>query len=182
MKHLSILFFLLIVTVFSACQAPNNNHQQSSSTWKIVYRNDKYGNTVSGNKTDLLNAARLGYPIRIGFGGRRTSDTTKSVEHLADATFLTITNGNDLFAQIAPIIGQNPNLDSDSLGVVFRENLSWTIVVGTTGFSDRLMIDRFQDKVVGHRTRPTEVSWFVNLPTAEWDIEGRTNYLYSNSE
>lgn len=181
MKHLSILSFLLIATVFSACQAPNSN-QQSSSAWKLMYRNDKDGNTVSGNKTDLLNAARMGYPIRIGFGGRRASDTTKSVEHLADATFLTIINGNELFAQIAPIIGQNPNLDSDSLGVVFRENLSWTIAVGTTGFSDRLMIDRFQDTVVGHRTRPTEVSWFVNLPSAEWEIEGGANYLYGNIE
>ncbi|MEN0048222.1 MAG: hypothetical protein AAF806_14265 [Bacteroidota bacterium] len=176
MKNLSFFLLLFVAVIFNACQATNHG-QQSCATWKIIYRNDKDGNTISGNKNDLLNAARRGYPIRIGFGSRRVSDTTKSVEHITDASFLTITNDNELFAQITPIIGQNPNLDQDSLGVVFRENLSWTIVVGTTGFSDRLMIDRFQDTVVGHRNLSTSVSWFVNLPIEE--MKGDADYLYS---
>jgi len=146
----SVLLFAMAL-FFISC---NRELATQNSGWKLIYKNDKDGKTIFGKKEDLLKAIRGGKDIRIGWGGRR-------VEHVADAKFLTITNGKEAFAQIDPIIGQRPELNGDTLRIHFRENSQWTIIVGTNGFSDRLHIDRFKDSVLGHRNRPTTVSWFV---------------------
>jgi len=161
------LYFILIFSIillFGCEKNSKENQVNKFHGWKLLYRNNSEGKTIFGKKQELIDAARMGYPIRIGFGSRRLNDTTKSVEHIANAQFLTITNSNELFAQIQPIIGQRPELESDTLGITFRENVKWTILVGTNGFSDRLSIDRFKDTIMGHRNRPTEISWFVNFP------------------
>ena len=150
--HLVYFFFVLLIV---SC---NDN---KNSKWQLIYKNDKDGKVISGTKESLLKAIRNGEEIRIGWESRRVSDTTKSVEHFADAKFLTISNGEEVFAQIDPIIGQHPDLDGDTLSINFRENFQWSILVGTNGFSDRLNIDVLKDSVTGHRNRPTKVSWFV---------------------
>ena len=102
----------------------------------------------------------MGHPIRVGFGGRGRTDTLRSIEHVIDASFLSISNGNEVFAQINPIVGQRPTLDSDSLTINFRTNLNWTILIGSNGFSDRLMIDRFKGEVTGNQERYVGASWY----------------------
>ena len=112
------------------------------SGWQLVYKNDANGNAVYGNKAELLDAVRLGYPIRIGWGGTR-------VEHVADADFLTIFNGDEVFAQIKPIIGQRPQMSDDSLKIAFRPNNKWVKIAGTNGYSTSLMTNYLQDTIVG---------------------------------
>ncbi len=152
MKNYYLLFFCLFLLI--SC---NYNQPTPISEWKLIYKNDKDGKAIFGTKEDLFKAIRKGKEVRIGWGGGR-------VEHFADAKFLTITNGKEVFAQIDPIIGQRPELDGDTLRVNFRESSQWTIIVGTNGFSDRLNIDILKDSVVGHRNLTTEVSWFVEYP------------------
>lgn len=151
---------LLIILAIIGCEQTETN--ESRRDWKLIYQNDAAGKALYGEKRDLINAVRNGCPIRIGFGGRRAADTTKSVEHVADIHFLTIANGEEVFGQILPIIGQNPDLDSDTLRLTFRENLEWTIMVGTNGFSDRLTFDRVNDTIAGHRSRQMKASWYTN--------------------
>ncbi len=160
---LNILIFLITMVILYGCNGrckldtTNENHRG----WELTYRNDGTGKSLFGNKEDLIDAIRKGYPVRIGFGGRRANDTTKSVEHIVDVHFLTIANSKEVFGQIHPIIGQNPQLEKDTLSITFRENIEWTIMVGTNGFSDRLTTDRLNDTVLSHRSRPIDVSWFV---------------------
>ena len=156
-----VIFILMPMFIFPCCK------QTLERDWQLVYRNDDQGNSLHGSKEKLLEAVRHGKEIRIGFGGRRATDTLRSVEHLVDAHFLTIANGREVFAQIQPIIGQRPNLTSDTLDITFREQWQWSIIVGTNGFSDRLMIDRFADTIVSHRNRPMGVSWFVKGQISE---------------
>lgn len=131
----------------------------------MVYSHDEAGNALEGDKNDLIDAVRKGYPVRMGFGGRRSQDTTKSVEHIVDAHFLTIANSEEVFGQIEPIIGQHPGLTMDTLNVTFREDREWTIIIGTNGFSDRLTTDRLNNEILGHNERFVNVRWFVFSPT-----------------
>ena len=153
-----------MIISFASC---NNNTNSKSNTikWQLIYKNDKDGKAIFGTKETLIEAVRNGEKIRVGWGGRRTNDTTKSVEHFADAKFLTISNSKEVFAQIDPIIGQHPDLDSDTLSINFRDSFQWSIIVGSNGFSDRLNINVLKDSVTGHRNRATEVSWFVKKPS-----------------
>ena len=155
---------LCILTLFTLihCQPPNS----SNSGWQLVYKNDAIGKAVFGDKAQLLDAVRLGYSIRIGWGSTR-------VEHVADADFLTIFNGTEVFAQIKPIIGQRPQVISDSLKITFRTNNKWVKMAGTNGFSTSLMTDYLQDTIVGNGERYTATTWYVNYPTNPKAIEAR---------
>ncbi len=176
-----LVFFVAILLVVISCEkkSPLSTNNEINR-WILVYRNDDNGKTIFGNKQKLIEAVRKGFPVRIGFGSRRSNDSTKSVEHVTDAHFLTISNGKEVFAQIKPIIGQRPELENNSLDITFRHNIEWSIIVGTNGFSDRLSVDNQADTIIGHRTRPTEVSWFVNSIQNKNMDKPQALPLYSN--
>lgn len=147
------IFALFSIILLFSCQ----NQPISSSGWQLVFKNDAAGKALIGDKAALLDAVRLGYPIRIGWGSNR-------VEHVADADFLTIFEGKEVFAQIKPIIGQRPAIDGDSLKIHFRSNNHWVKMAGTNGFSTSLMTDYLEDTIVGGRTRYNATTWYVNYP------------------
>lgn len=154
---------LFIVLFFLSCQPSNT----TSSGWQKVYKNDKDGKALFGNKNELMEAVRLGYPIRIGFGGSR-------VEHVAEADFLTILSNKEVFAQIKPIIGQQPIVKGDTMKLAFRTNNKWTKIAGTNGYSTALMIDYLQDTIVnGGQDRQGATVWYVNYPENPKDIEAK---------
>ncbi len=155
------LYFFLFCIVMS-CQSST----PTSAGWQLVYKNDANGQAIYGKKEQLLDAVRLGYPIRIGWGSSR-------VEHVADADFLTIFNGTEVFAQIKPIIGQHPQVNGDSLKIAFRTNNKWIKMAGTNGYSTSLMTDYMQDTIVGGGERFTATTWYVNYPINPKNIAAR---------
>ncbi len=148
-----IPFFLLIFCV--ACQKPIEK-----DTWQLVYKNDANGQAVFGNKQELIDAVRSGKTVKIGFGGQLRSDTTLTLEHVFEAQFFTILNDNEVYAQMLPIIGQNPLIEKDTTNIIFRET-HWNILVGTNGFSDRITMSLSKDSVLGHNQRNMNISWFI---------------------
>ncbi|MDW3650297.1 MAG: hypothetical protein R8P61_24700 [Bacteroidia bacterium] len=156
------LYLFLLILLFS-CQA----QIPTQAGWQKVFQNDAEGNAVFGNKAQLMDAVRLGYPIRIGWGSNR-------IEHVADADFLTIFEGEEVFAQIRSIIGQAPRIDGDSLKVRFRSQNHWTKIAGTNGYSTGMMTDYFKDSLVGGGIdRYTATTWYVLYPAHKKDIEAR---------
>lgn len=159
MKQLSYLFLLLL---FCYCQPPNT----SKSGWQKVFVNDQDGKVVFGEKSKLKDAVRLGYPIRIGWGSNR-------VEHVADADFLTIFEG-EVFAQIESIIGQAPRIDNDSVKIRFRLQNRWTKISGTNGYDTAFMANYMKDTIVGGGTDGyNSTTWYVLYPDHQLDIEAR---------
>lgn len=153
-------FFLLsVVLIFSTgC----NSDTESNESWKLVYRHDADGNPLYGNKSELIVAVRNGLPIRLGFGGRSLTDTSRSVEHLADVQFLTILDNTEVFGQIAQIIGQAPAREEDGNKVRFRTHNTWTKIAGTNGYSVGLMVDYINDSIPNPPgDRKQGASWFV---------------------
>ncbi|MTI31222.1 hypothetical protein [Xanthovirga aplysinae] len=163
MKNIFTAFSLLLIHI-SCTYNPNTEAPTSNkSGWQLVFRNDKNGEAKFGNKKDLIKAVRNGYPIRIGWGARLKSDTTKSVEHVIDADFLTVVNGTEVFAQIHPIIGQRPDLNK--LTIKYRNSNKWSTMVGTNGYSDRLDVNYLNDSISSHENIYWGSSWYVNYPS-----------------
>ena len=155
--------FGIILLLFCSCQTPNN----SNSGWQKVFQNDDNGQTVFGDKSKLLDAVRQGYPVRVGWGSNR-------IEHVADADFLTIFEGEEVFAQIKSIVGQAPRVDGDSLKIRFRAQNHWVNIAGTNGYSTSLMTDYFQDSIVGGGTdRYRATTWYVLYPNHQLQIEAK---------
>ena len=108
--------FLLLVSCSSLAA--------SAEEWRLILHVDKDGKTIEGDKGPLINTIRKGYPVRVGFAGR-------TVEHVTDAGFLTILNG-EVYAQIDSIITQQPSKEFSTLG--FRDvNKSWRAILSTKG-------------------------------------------------
>ncbi len=153
----------LLLLLFCACQVPTT----SNAGWQKVFQNDANGKSTFGDKTKLLEAVRLGYPIRLGWGSNR-------VEHVADADFLTIFEGEEVFAQIKTIIGQAPRIDGDSLKIRFRTNNHWTKIAGTNGYSTAFMTDYLQDTMVGGGVdRYSASTWYVLYPSHQLNIDAK---------
>ena len=153
--------YVLILVIICSCQHP----QDSNAGWQKVFKNDANGEAVFGEKSKLIDAVRLGYPVRIGWG-------SMSVEHVADADFLTIFQGEEVFAQIKTIIGQAPVIEGDSLKVRFRTQNHWTKIAGTNGYSTGFMTDYFQDSVVaGGNDRYSATAWYVLYPNTNSDVQ-----------
>lgn len=155
MRYLVIL--LLSVT---ACQSSN----ETKGGWQKVFQNDQDGKAMFGKKDLLLDAVRLGYPIRIGWGSNR-------VEHVADAEFLTIFQGKEVFAQIKTIVGQAPSIQNDSLKIKLRKENHWTKIAATNGYANTLMVNYLNDSIVGGREGYTTTSWYVLYPNYHSSIE-----------
>lgn len=156
------LTLLFLTVLFFSCLP----QEHPRSGWQLVYKNDADGKALFGEKEKLLAAVRLGYPVRIGWGSNR-------IEHVADADFLTIFEGEEVFAQIKPILGQRPAIDGDSLKIHFRTNNNWVKMSGTNGFSTSLMTDYLQDSIVGNNSRYNATTWYINYPLNPPDIPAR---------
>ncbi|MEM8928685.1 MAG: hypothetical protein AAGC45_10820 [Bacteroidota bacterium] len=152
----------LILIFFGSC----HQTKKFDGGWRMVFKNDENGKAIYGKKAKVIDAVHLGYPIRVGWGGTR-------VEHVADADFLTIFEG-EVFAQIKTIVGQAPRMDGDSIKIRFRPQNHWTKISGTNGYSTGFMTDYFKDTVVGGGTdRYAATTWYVFYPDDQLDVKAR---------
>lgn len=158
-----LLGILITLTSISCTQSENKNNTVTPvDQWKLVYKNDKDGNKVLGDKKELLSSIRQGAPIRIGWSSRRRNDSTKTVEHILDAEFMTIANGEDVFAQVKPFLAQRPDLTSDTLSITIRPtHVYWTL--GTNGLISSANVDYTKDTVTTSppSTFRYNISWFT---------------------
>lgn len=127
--------------------------------WAIIYQNDKDGNALKGNIEDLKSAIRNGKEVRIGWGFQHPTRKNISVEHVANATFLTIQSDSIVHAQIRPIIGQSPDFNEGTIKL--KENLEWVFIGGTNGKMDSMTRNMITGEIVDHKLRSSSFKWFV---------------------
>jgi hypothetical protein len=131
----------LMVAVLIAA-APHRLHGQPlpspSAGWHLVYGVDSMGVRTFGDKAELLSALRAGLPVRVGWGttSKLKDGTTGGVEHVAEAAFVTIHQG-EVFAQLPPLIPQNATAGEPSISFRIRGDFShdthWYLMLDTTG-------------------------------------------------
>ena len=108
--------------------------QQTPVGWHLVYAVDSTGVRTLGDKATLLAAVRSGQPVRVAWAltFKLPDSTTGRIEHFAQATFLTIHKG-ELFAQIAPIMGQRPSAREPVIAFRNKDDELWYAMLDTTG-------------------------------------------------
>lgn len=124
----------LLAVPLATAVSPALAQQQAPAGWRMVYAVDSAGKPTFGQKQDLLAAVRAGLPIRVGWGitWRLSDGTAGGVEHVAEATFLTI-HQDEVFAQIAPILGQAPDARSPAITLGIGGDRLWYALLDTTG-------------------------------------------------
>ena len=150
MKKTILVAGLLLMTIFTS---------NAQSTWELIYHNDKNGETVEGNISELIRAIRNGKEIRMAWWFQHPLEEKIKVEHLADAAFLTIASDSIVYGQIKPIYGQIP--DFDNAKVTLKENLEWVMIGGTNGKWDTMTRNMTTGETISHELRKTDFKWYV---------------------
>lgn len=149
-------YLLVIIAIFSvsACQyTPNTPNFDKQLNWKLVYSHDKNGATTFGSKEELLQYARTGHPIRIVWPIR------DDFVHVFDAGFLSIM-GNDLLAQVTPIVKQNPDFTTGTIELDYREEKTWHAILSTSGD-----LKSFMSGEKSQSEYRFALQWYVQAPT-----------------
>ncbi len=121
--------------------------------WQLLFHHNAQGQTISGNKQQLIEAVESGRPIRVVWPIR------EDFIHVADAGFLTIMNG-EVFAQLDGIIRQIPDRETRRSIALDAENQSqWHAIVATTG-----ELQAFQSSEGQLNQRQFEYKWYALEP------------------
>jgi hypothetical protein len=125
---------LLLGIVACGGALPLVAQESAGDRWRLVYAVDSAGRRTEGEKATLLTAIRAGQPVRVGWtlGWRRADGVTGALEHVAQASFLTI-HHDEAFAQLAPILGQTPSAREPVVALRPNGNRLWYALLDTTG-------------------------------------------------
>lgn len=148
MKTLFIIVFLATSTQSFARQ-----------NWTMVYHNDMNGNTIKGNINELINGIRNGEEVRIAWWFQHPTVEKVKVEHLTDASFLTIQSGSIVHAQINSIVSQAPDFQEGAIKL--RENLEWVFVGATNGKMDTLVRNVLTGEIIEHKLNTSAFKWYL---------------------
>ena len=152
MKYLvtALLFALLI-----SC-----NRNNSNSNYRIVYKNDKEGNTLVGSKKELINSIRGGASIKIGWG---IKGKTHTIEHLSEPIWIAVLDEKEVIAHLDVQILSK--IDWDSLTANYSDstllNQEWRVVLTTKGEFDAIWYDRKEGKITKKSSQNHTITWFV---------------------
>ena len=136
---------------FSACAVP---------AWRLMYHHDQHGARIAGSKEALFEAVRRGDPIRFAWG-LSAREGTVSVEHSAEPVFLTITGGEELFAQLPEHLAQTSYWDPQA--VKFDDPaVLWRGLMGTNGSFDAVWVNRATGEEVRRWPQRARIAWFAN--------------------
>ncbi len=163
---MKIIKIFLLVALASTAQA-------QTPAWTLVYQNDADGNVLKGDIQLLINAVRKGLPIRVAWGYQRPSDPGISVEHVADAAFLTIMSQKLVQAQIEPIYGQRPMFDEEYMA--FRDNF-WITIANTNGKSVTAIRNFTTGELEDQSIRQSKFTWYVQADIES--LRGETDSLF----
>lgn len=146
---------VVLFCLFAGC-APSSQ----TSTYQLVYKNDKEGNTVSGSKEALINAIRLGASIKIGWGSQGKAHT---IEHLSEPVWIAVVDEKEVVAHLDPQVFSQ--IDWDNLTATYTDSLSvineWRVAITTKGEFDAIWYDRKEHTIVLRRPQRHIMSWYV---------------------
>ena len=86
----------LVITFLILCACST----QSENGWHLLLAHDSEGTVTEGAAEQVAHAVRRGCVVRSAWGARRRADPAQTVEHVAEATWISVRNGNQLQAQL----------------------------------------------------------------------------------
>ncbi len=132
----------------------------ATADWSLIYKHDQHGNKLVGEKASLINAIRLGFPVRIGWGVYRENGEL-SVEHTAIPEFLSMTNGKEVFVQIPEHIAQTSYWDEEFQDFNSAQ-IVWKGLLSTTGRFMAVWYNRSSGQTIRRYPQRVTISWFVD--------------------
>lgn len=128
--------------------------------YKIVYKNDKEGNTVLGSKQQLIDYIRGGADIKIGWGSK---GKTRRIEHLSEPRWLAVLNESEVTVHLDPQVFSRVDWNTLTASYVDSTftNREWRVVLTTKGDFDAIWMDRNTKEVLRRVPQKHSMTWFA---------------------
>lgn len=134
-----------------------------TAQFRLVYRHDADGQAIEGSRQALLDAVRLGAPLRLASGAAFASaDATITVEHTAEPVFVSIMRGEHVFVQLPEHIAQASYFDPGNARFDVPR-VMWRGLMGSDGTFDAVMVDRASGAEVRRLPQRAGIAWFAEL-------------------
>ena len=152
-KYSKFVIIILFILAFSC------NQYDEKDQWKIIYKNDKKGNTLLGSKTSVINAIRTGANIKIGWGSKGKNH---SIEHLSKPIWLAILDDKEVIAHLDPQVLSTIDWENLSANYADLSKLKeeWRVVLTTKGEFDAIWYDRKNDTIIKRIPQNHVITWF----------------------
>ncbi len=151
--HLHLIIGLLLLTTISS---------DSQAKWQLLFKNDRQGATVAGEKQRLFEAIRLGLPLRVVWKASRPGQPDSFVEHVMEPTFVTNASDQQVFVQTAEHIAQTSYWDTE-----FQDfgtpAVVWRGLLSTTGRFMAVWYNRHSGQIIRKAPQRTTISWYANV-------------------
>ena len=151
-------FRILVLPLF--CLVLSCKQESSQLDYKVVYKNDKDGNTLIGSKKGLIEYIRAGSSIKIGWGSK---GKTRSIEHLSEPIWIAVLNESEVVAHLdAQVLSKT---DWNNLSANYADstllNQEWRVVITTKGEFDAVWYDKYNGKLVRRVPQKHTMTWFA---------------------
>jgi len=153
---------------------PINYYKTPSDSWQIVYKSNKEGKRIVGNKQHLMSAIRQGLSIKIGWGSQ---GKTHTIEHIAEPTWLAILDEQEVVAHLAPQVLSSTDWKTLTGNYANPAQLKeeWRVVIDTKGAFDAVWYDRETHQRTKRVPQQHPMTWFVK---GEVDKTGKIKPLF----
>ena len=160
MKIVLIATALVLLGALSSYFSMSQEKPRLAPRWKIAFKNNAQGETLSGSKEELINAIRSGSTIKVGWGWQKNG---KSMEHISEPIWHLVLNDREVIVHLDPQVLSNTVWDSLSANYIDPAlmDLEWRVVLSTRGEFDAVWYDREEHQVVRRLPQRHIMTWFV---------------------
>lgn len=149
------LLFTLSLLIGLSCASEN-----TVSEYRIVYKNDREGNTLKGSKEALIHHIRGGADIKIGWGGQGKAH---SIEHLSEPIWIAVLDETEVVAHLDPQVLSRT--DWEALTADYADSTlldqEWRVVLTTKGEFDAVWYNRKNGTISNRRPQKHTMTWFA---------------------
>ncbi|MEM8491630.1 MAG: hypothetical protein AAF756_12485 [Pseudomonadota bacterium] len=139
------------------------------SPWTLMLSHDRDGVVKAGSSADLVDAVRSGCQLRIAWGGGRADPPRRSVEHVAEVKWVTVRNGEQVYAQIGDFMPNLVALGEPEEDHPRREEfggtkdvVEWRATLSTDGSFDAVWFKPHSGEFVTRRPQNHPMKWFAD--------------------
>lgn len=134
--------------------------QKSRDAWQMVYKTNKRGERIDGNKQHLITAIRQGLPVKIGWGGKGKKHR---IEHISEPIWLAILDEQEVVAHLDPQVLASTDWENLTANYANPAKLKeeWRVVITTKGAFDAVWYDREKHQRIKRVPQQHPMTWMI---------------------
>lgn len=156
-----VLLITVSALLLNAC-ATTGDH------WHLALRHDRDGSVMQGSHATLIDGIRNGCALRVAWGVRRSSDPTRTIEHVATPVWVSLRDGQRVEVQLDEFM-----INLNVLGEPAHEHANrvpyggtdravhWRASLTTNGEFNAVWFDRQSGELIRRVPQRHAMSWFV---------------------